>query len=402
MTANQAPRKAPERVIDLAAARQRHTPQAEQLVALLTAGDPLADAVVVELDLYGRQARQALDTGLKGGLASLDDQPPTAITALLKELEATPSWVDPLTLHRGDVVSQSVPPMWSGLCSITSALAHTYASPAVARLLARSGTPTNTASRSLVETAVWARQIVRPGGLLRGRQGYVATAELRLSHARMRAMSLTDWDMGAPGLPIGQLDMARTWLGFTLVAYRALAAVGIQISPEEERRLYQYWSYAAHLLGLDERLHKGVADHAGARRLQDLLDSVTPPPDENSRALTAAMVEGQAHAMAGAPGITLPEEQLSALMYTVLRQTFGEQASDRMGLPVPATPDLMPLIGTLNRQARHWQALFPASAREAHRRALEESGPDVVPRVLRCGVRRRQSSGAGPSQFPAA
>ncbi|MEU9168729.1 oxygenase MpaB family protein [Streptomyces sp. NPDC048420] len=401
MTANQAPRKAPERVIDLEAARQRHTSQTEHLVVLLTAGDPLADAAVAELDLHGTPARQALDMGLKEGLASLGEHSPTAITALLKDLEATPSWVAPLTLHRGDVVSQSVPPIWSGLCSITSALAHTYASPTVARLLAGSGTPTDTASRSLVESAVWARQVVRPGGLLRGGQGYVATAELRLRHARMRARSLADWDTGAPGLPIGH-DMVRTWLGFTLIAYRALTAVGIEISPDEERHLYRYWSYVAHLLGLDERLHQNVADHTGARRLQDLLDSVTPSPDENSRTLTTAMVEGQAHAMAGAPGMALSEEQLSALMHTVLRQTFGEPASDRMGLPAPATPDLMPLIGTLNRQARHWQTFSPASAREAHRRALGEPGPDVVPRVPRRGTRRRRSSGAGLSNFPAA
>lgn len=401
MTANQAPRKAPEQVIDLAAARQRHTAQTDHLVTLLTTGDPVADAVVAELDLYGTHARQALDTGLRQGLASLDEQPPTAVSALLKELESTPSWVDPLTLHRGNAVSQSVPPLWSRLCSITSALAHTYASPAMARLLARGDGSTNTASRHLVGTAVWARQVVRPGGLLRGGQGYVATAGLRLRQPRMRAMSLTDWDMGAHGLPIGQLDMARAWLGFTLIAHRALATVGIEISPEEERDLYQYWSYTAHLLGLDERLHMDISDHTGARRLQDLLDSMRPPPDENSRSLTTAMVEGQAHAMAGAPGMDLSEEQFGALIHTVLRQTFGEQASDRMGLPVPATPNLMPLISTLNRQARHWQTFSPASAREARHRALDEPGPDAVPRFLRRGPLRRNSD-VGLPKFPAA
>ncbi|WP_416956526.1 oxygenase MpaB family protein [Streptomyces sp. Agncl-13] len=402
MTENQAPREAPERVIDLEAARQRHTSQTQHLVVLLTAGDLLADAAIAELDLHGTPARQALDMGLKEGLASLGERSFTAITALLKDLEATPSWVTPATLHRGDVVSQSVPPIWSGLCSITSALAHTYASPTVARLLAGRGTPTATASRNLVETAVWARQIVQPGGLLRGGQGYVAAAELRLRHARMRAKSLADWDAGAPGLPIGQFDMARTWLGFTLISYRALAAVGIEISPEEERHLYRYWSYVAHLLGLDERLHQDVADHAGARRLQDLLDSVTPSPDENSRTLTIAMVEIQAHAMARAPGMALSKEQLSTLMHTVLRQTFGEPASNRMGLPASATPDLMPLIGTLDRQARGWQTFSPASPREVHLRALKDSGPGVVPRVPRRGTRRRQNSGAGLPRFPAA
>ncbi|TPQ21086.1 oxygenase MpaB family protein [Streptomyces sporangiiformans] len=394
MTAHHSPRKAPKRVADLEAARDRHSTKADHMVTLLTAGDPLADAVVAELDLYGTQARRALDAGVRHGLASLDEQPPSAVAALLKQLEATPSRVDPLMLHRGDVVSLSVPPMWFGICSITSALAHTYASPATARLLARTGTPTATATRRLVETGVWARQTIRPGGLLRGGPGYTATVEVRLHHARMRAEALKDWDMGVQGLPIGQLDMARIWLGFTLTAFQALAAVGIDISREEERYLYQYWSYVAHLLGLDESLPNDVANHAGARRLRELLEPTTAAPDDNSTALTAAMVDAQAHAMAGAPGAVLSEEQLRYLIHSVLRQAFGDEMSDRLGIPVPAAADPMPLISQLNRQARYWQTYSPASAQEARRRALEGSGPELKAAVHPCGTSCRQHTGA--------
>ncbi|TLS46579.1 DUF2236 domain-containing protein [Streptomyces montanus] len=394
MTAHHPPRKAPQRVAHLEAARDRHGAKADHMVTMLTAGDPLADAVVAELDLYGTQARRALDAGVRHGLASLDEQPPAAIAALLKQLETTPSRVDPLMLHRGDVVSLSVPPMWFGLCSITSALAHIYASPAVARLLARTGTSTATATRRLVETGVWVRQTIRPGGLLRGGPGYVATVEVRLQHARMRATALKDWDMGVQGLPIGRLDMTRTWLGFTLTAFRALAAVGIDISREEERSLYQYWSYVAHLLGLDESLHNDVADHTGARRLQELLEPMTAAPDDNSAALTAAMMDAQAHAMAGAPGAVLSEEQLRYLIHSVLRQAFGDEMSDRLGVPVPAATDPMPLISQLNRQARYWQTYSPASAQEARHRAVEGSGPELQAAVHPCGASCRQHTGA--------
>ncbi|MFG2023456.1 oxygenase MpaB family protein [Streptomyces sp. NPDC048825] len=395
MDAKHTPRKTPERVVDLDAARRQHGAKADHVVALLTAGDPLADAVIAELDLYGPQARRALDAGLKHGLTSLGQQPPAAIAALLEQLEATPDRVDPLMLHRGDVVSLSVPPMWFGLCSITGALAHIYASPATARLLAGTGRPADMAARRLAETGVWARQTIRPGGLLPGRPGYVATVEVRLAHARMRATTLTDWDMGARGLPIGQLDMARTWLGFTLIASQALTAVGIDIAPEEERRLYQYWSYVAHLLGLDESLHKDVVDHAGARRLQDLLDATTDTPDENSTALTAAMVEAQARAMAGAPGAVLSEEQLGHLIDNVLRRAFGEEWGDRLGIPgIPAATDLMPLISQLNRQAHYWQTYSPASAHEARRRALEGPAPELKAAVLPCDTSCRRDARA--------
>lgn len=242
---------------------------------------------------------------------------------------------------------------------------------------------------------MWARQTIRPGGLLRGRPGYVATVELRLAHARVRATSLRDWDRGDRGLPVGGLDMARTWLGFTLNAFRALTTVGVDITPEEERCLYQYWSYVAHLLGIDESLHKDVVDHVSARRLQDLLDATTDAPDENSTALTAAMVDAQARAMVSAPGAVLSEEQLHRLIDNVLRRAFGEEWADRLGIPdLPAATDLLPLISQLNRQAHYWQTYSPASAHEARRLALEGPAPELKTAVLPCDTSCRRHTGA--------
>ncbi|MBP5910840.1 DUF2236 domain-containing protein [Streptomyces sp. LBUM 1478] len=87
---------------------------------------------------------------------------------------------------------------------------------------------------------------------------------------------------------------------------QALAAVGIDVTGEEERRLYRYWAYVAHLLGVDQSLYEAVADHAGARRLQDMLDAMTPSPDDTSRTATAAVIGAQAHATAQAPARSCP------------------------------------------------------------------------------------------------
>ncbi|MDX3520511.1 oxygenase MpaB family protein [Streptomyces scabiei] len=405
MTAHHTPHTASEQASAPEAMGRRPSVEAERMASLLTAGDPLADTVIAELDTYGPRTRQVLDAALRKGLAGLDEQPPEAVAALLKQVETPPSWADPLMLHRGDVVSLSVPPMWFGLCAITSALVHTYASPAAARLLMRTDRPAQTAPRRLVEAGVWARQTVRPGGLLRGRPGYVATVETRLRHARLRATALMDWDRGVPGLPIGQLDMARTWLGFTLVAHQALAAVGIDVTGEEERRLYRYWAYVAHLLGVDESLYEAVADHAGARRLQDMLDAMAPCPDDTSRTATASVIGAQAHATAQAPGAVLSEERLRDLIHWVLRRSLGHPAADRLGIPDDrAVSELMPLIGTLNRQARHWQTFSPASAQAARRQAAEETGPgtDPIAAVLALGVASRRRAEVRRSGTPAA
>lgn len=214
---------------------------------------------------------------------------------------------------------------------------------------------------------------------------------MRLLLARMRTSALEcGWDAAAWGVPISQADLARTWLGFTLVSFEALAAVGIAVSRDEERDLYAYWSYVAHLLGLDQSIHGEVADHAGARRLRDLLDSGTAAPDENVRALTSAMVDAQARAMAGAPGAVLSEEQVRALVHSVLRSAFGDEPGERLGIPAPAPTDLMPLIGKLNREARHWQNFSPASAQAARRRALQGPAPELIAAVVPGGGAARR------------
>ncbi|MFJ9627356.1 oxygenase MpaB family protein [Streptomyces sp. NPDC101175] len=395
--------RAPHRgVADPRSGDRRDGERVSDLVTMLTAGDPIADAVVAELDALGPRARRALDAGLLHGAAGAGERLPEAVAALLRQVETPPAAVNPLLPHRGDVVSLSVPPLWFGLCSLTSALTHIYSSPALARQLPRAGHPASVSMSRLAETGIWARQAIRPGGLLHGGPGYVATVHLRLRHARLRARSLKDWDAGAPGLPVGQLDMARTWLGFTSVAFGALASVGIDTTPDEERSLYQYWSYVAHLLGLDERLWRNVTDHAGARRLRNLIDAVSGAPAEHSKALTTTMIDAQARAMAAAPGAVLSEEQFRTLVHSVLRRTFGENTADRMGIPIPAAIDLMPLVGRLNREARYWQTYSPASAGEARRRALAGPGPELIAAVLPSVGAHRRPSMTGHRGAPAA
>ncbi|WP_460072927.1 oxygenase MpaB family protein [Streptomyces sp. YKOK-I1] len=363
---------------------------------MATAGDPLADAVVTELGLPAR-ARQSPRQG------PVDpDVPPTEVmTALLRQLE--PPRIDPLMLHRGDIVSQSVPPMWFQLCSVPCALAHAFASPSVAHTLAGTGELAVVATRLLAEAGAWARQTLRPGGLLYGAPGQTATVRMRLLWARTRVAARAHGDATTPaGPPMTQADMARVWLGFTLVSYRALAAVGIDISSEEEQHLYQYWSYVAQLLGIDESLTRGVTSHTEARRVQDLLDSTTAAPDENSRALTLAMVDAQARAMAGAPGAVMDEDQVRAVIQRVLREALGVDAAERLGIPAPAATDLMPLIGRINRQARYWQTFSAASAGEARRRAIEGPGPELIAAVVpRAAAHRAPATAHGEGSLAA-
>src|SRR5258708_12411945 len=125
------------------------------MVRMLAVGDPVADAVIVEMEAVGKEGRGILNAGLAEGLESLTERPP-AITALLQQLETMPAWVEPDMLGRGEVAALSVSPFWYALCAIPSALVHTYASPAIARLLTQPGRLPPMAPPRLPQTAICA------------------------------------------------------------------------------------------------------------------------------------------------------------------------------------------------------------------------------------------------------
>jgi hypothetical protein len=356
-------------VINLDQARVRHGDKADHMVRMLAVGDPLADAVIVEMDALGKEGRRILNAGLADGLQSLTERPP-AITALLQQLETMPAWVDPDRLGRGEVAALSVSPFWYVLSAIPSALVHTYASPAIARLLIQTGRLTTMAPRRLAETGMWAGQATMPGGLLRGAPGYQATVQVRLLHARMRSSALKHgWDKAEWGVPISQVDVARTWLDFTLTPSQALAALGIELTQAEQNSLYQYWHYIAYLLGVEDSFYRDVTDHDSARELRHLFDLTIGPPDENSRALTAAMVGAQADLLASVPQPLMPRAEFCDLIHGMLRRSFGDDRADQLGIPVSSAAPFLVMIALANSEARRWQTFTPQSAA----RALQEN-----------------------------
>jgi hypothetical protein len=70
------------------------------------------------------------------------------------------------------------------------ALLHTYMPPEIARVLVRTGRLVTDAAHRAMESKVWNTNVNLPGGLIRGRPGYIATVQVRMLHAQIRATNL--------------------------------------------------------------------------------------------------------------------------------------------------------------------------------------------------------------------
>jgi hypothetical protein len=99
-------------------------------------------------------------------------------------------------------------------------------------------------------------------------RGYQAAQGVRLFHAAVRNMILTDtdvpWDESKLGKPINQEDLLGTLAAVSVVTIRALDQMGITVGVKARNDYLHLWLVIGHLLGIDF----------------SLLYNVTPPDDE--------------------------------------------------------------------------------------------------------------------------
>ncbi|NIZ91528.1 oxygenase MpaB family protein [Kineococcus rubinsiae] len=326
------PAGAGARTAAVVAARHAPAPAPDpEVEAALRTGDPLGEAAAAALSA-DPALRAQVSLGLRSGLAAVADPHP-AVAALLAELEAACDAVDDELLDRGSLPYFTIPFPAHIYDLGAGALIRSYAPPEPAAVLVGTGELVERAYQRLLDTAHWINLCMLPGGLRRGAPGYVATAEVRLLHARIRN-GLARARPQAQVLPLHQVDLARTWLDFTLVTIEAAATIGMDLTDEEQRTLYRFWQHLGRLLGIGHRadpgLLRGVLDGCTASRLERRVAAVTGPPSEDSRRLTEVGLGAIAQALHDLGYV--PLWAAGQLVHTVSRRMQGEELADALGV----------------------------------------------------------------------
>ncbi|APW37817.1 hypothetical protein RD110_11915 [Rhodoferax koreense] len=317
-------------------------------------GDPLADAVIQEFDENPALDRALIDRGIRNGRASLATCP-SALEALLRSAESPPPSADTESVGRGCAAWLTIPAFWLTVALGPGSLAHTYRSPAIAKVLMNTRNLKERTARRLAETSAWSHQVVRPDGLRPGAAGYVHTLQVRLLHARVRAATLRAHP-GATGasVPISQLDLLRTWLDFTVVPFQALERLGLGFSEADLSDLYALWRTIAGLLGIEPALYGAIGNQTDAACLLEAIDSTLPAPDKDSRMLTFSMLEASGQLLA--PALDVPCEVSIGLMHAFCRHIHGSDVADTLGVQTSWTRALLPALIDANRYRRQQES----------------------------------------------
>jgi hypothetical protein len=338
------------------------TERADLAAWALTTGDPLADAVVSDMHDRHPQARQAVQLGIRNGLDSLVD-PPDSVMAFLTDTERLPDYADDDLLDRGSAPFFTMPPAVHLISLSAGALIRVYESPSIAAVLTSTGRLVDGADRRIRETGKWVATAMLPGSLRAGQPGYEATLQVRLLHANMRRLVRSrGYDERAYGTPINQVDLARTWMDFTVTTLQAEASMGFGLTTSEAATLYRYWWLVGHLLGIDARLIEGITSNEQARRVDELLQAVTGPLIPESATLAAATLDSITSELHDA--LKLPESIASKALSALARRFHGDAIADELHIKSSSAADaiLSRAISVIRsqrlkerRDVEHWQ-----------------------------------------------
>ena len=319
----------PSRFTHLTEARGRFGDRVDRLGPYLTRVDPLADAVVAAIDALPPGVGWDIVRRMSVAGCSAVPDAPAAMRAFFSAVERVPVWVDWGVIDGAGRVLLRAGPV-GGLVLGLKSLVMAYTSPAGNKPLVFSGRMTEQASRRLNETARFVRATILPGGMRPQAPGWRLTLQVRLIHAHVRRMILATrrWDAAAWGAPINQHDEAGTSLLFSNVVLDGIRQFGVHVTPDEAEAYMHLWRWSGWVMGIEEGLLP--ATEGEAVRMAALMGATQARPDDDSRALTRALLE--APLRDPPPGRQGAAARAVRVASALCRMLVGDEVANQLGV----------------------------------------------------------------------
>lgn len=124
-----------------------------------------------------------------------------------------------------------------------------------------------------------------------GQSGFASTLNVRWVHAMVRRhiQSHPKWDGSVYGLPINQVDMAATYLGFSVVLLLGLRLSGVLVSRDESRAVMHLWKWIAWQMGVEAQWLVDTEEQAIVKLKQFTMTHT--PADHSSKQLAMALAK---------------------------------------------------------------------------------------------------------------
>ena len=385
------PRLVPSRFNMPGALRSAHPQLTLRLQDALLQRDPLADDVVRDFaNLPEGAGFRTLERGLASGVEELN-QAPASLRVFLEEALKIPPWLNMARAEAGAAALLRAGPA-AGIVLGMKSLILGYSSPAGNKPLMLSGQLQSRTPMRLAETSRFVQAISQPGGVTRHGQGLAIAVKVRIMHAQVRGLierSHANWH-AEYGAPINQHDMAATVILFSAALVEGLRQLGYGLTSSEADDVSHLWRYVGWLMGVREDLLPG--NHQGALLIADLIQAAQGRPDDDSRALVAALF-GSREQMATTSTERQRARNRVAIMQAICRHLIGDELADELAVPRTRWQLLPTLVRPILALAAHANRLpvwrnVAARAGDAYWKAavteiLREDPSYAMPKGLR-------------------
>jgi hypothetical protein len=156
--------------------------------------------------------------------------------------------------------------------------------------------------------------------------------------------------------------MAGTSLLFSLSVLEGLRTLGVRISRDDAERYMQLWRYIGHLIGVDPELQP--ASECDARRLAELIAATQGKPDDDSRALTSALLNASKHEAKTRTELRNAERR-TRFAEAMCRELIGDELADDLAIPRTNWRIAVPILKRMVSGAELVRARVPFSDRRA-------------------------------------
>lgn len=352
----------------------------QQLIDGLWQGDPVMDEFVTWMFATNpKLAKQQFEQALNEGIETVADAPPVLIN--LFEHVTDPSWLDRQLLQQGIDAMQRMGSN-ANLVLRDLALMGGYRMAGFNQALVLTGALSKGAAQRTLETGQWWFDCTQ--GMQRFDKGFKSTVHVRLIHALVRRnlSNHQQWDSQTWGLPICQVDMAATYLGFSVVFLWGLRGLGMVLSPQESKAVMHFWRYTCWLMGVDEQWL--VDDEIDGIKvlIQTLLTQAEPDWTtlELARALAKEPLQRGEKSYKNWRQHWAYSKHLS-----ITRYFLGKSGMQDLGLPTNILPWYPPLVFGVNFSKSALYHLLP-SYKTNH---IQHGRAEQVSNLMELGMRLR-------------
>ena len=319
--------------------------RAGNYIAHTTIGDPLAEAVIADLDSVGHEeAGRLIAAGMAGDDEALRGAPRT-VREFFAACAEPPEWVDlPSFLPGCRLFHRNTRLVLAGM--VAGVLVEGF-STNIAKSFFLTGRLRDQGVRRLKQNNRHMLEIFMPGGMANYADGWTHSIRVRLVHAKLRYLlgSSDDWDSSELGLPL-----SAAHLGFAISAFSArllihLKSLGASFDEEERKSFMAVWRYSGYLMGIPESiLFRDEEDALEVFRIGRICE---PPPSLESIVMASSLINS-APLFAGLPERD-ERQKLAGYIAQVSRALIGNELADALMYPKSSTLGFLWKFRLMNR-----------------------------------------------------